>query len=187
MTYHQITSEERYTIAALRREGFRSSEIARRLGRHRSTISREVRRNSSRGDGSYRPSKAIERTNGRRSRSRRNQHFTKANFAMVEEKLKADWSPEQISGRLHLDGKLSISHETIYTHVWRDKQAGEDICIATFGARPNSDASDTTATTAEAAWPASVISPSGRPLSRNEEPLATGRSTLWSGKVRRTA
>ena len=124
MTYHQITSEERYTIAALRREGFRSSEIARRLGRHRSTISREVRRNSSRGDGSYRPSKAIERTNGRRSRSRRNQHFTKANFAMVEEKLKADWSPEQISGRLHLDGKLSISHETIYTHVWRDKQAG---------------------------------------------------------------
>ena len=42
MTYYQITSEERYTIAALRREGFCSAEIARRLGRHRSTISREV-------------------------------------------------------------------------------------------------------------------------------------------------
>ena len=124
MTYHQITSEERYTIAALRRKGFRSAEIARHLGRHRSTISREVRRNSSRCDGSYRPSKAIERTNGRRSRSRRNQHFTKADFAMVEKKLKADWSPEQISGRLRLDGKLSISHETIYIHVWRDKEAG---------------------------------------------------------------
>ena len=39
MTYYQITSEERYTIAALRREGFCSAEIARRLGRHRSTIS----------------------------------------------------------------------------------------------------------------------------------------------------
>ena len=38
MTYYQITSEERYTIAALRREGFCSAEIARRLGRHRSTI-----------------------------------------------------------------------------------------------------------------------------------------------------
>ena len=124
MTYYQITSEERYTIAALRREGFCSAEIARRLGRHRSTISREVRRNSSPSDGCYRPSKAIERTNGRRSRSRRNQYFTKADFALVEKKLKADWSPEQISGHLRLHGELSISHETIYTHVWRDKEAG---------------------------------------------------------------
>ena len=121
MTYYQITSEERYTIAALRREGFCSAEIARRLGRHRSTISREVRRNSSPSDGCYRPSKAIERTNGRRSRSRRNQYF---DFALVEKKLKADWSPEQISGHLRLHGELSISHETIYTHVWRDKEAG---------------------------------------------------------------
>ena len=124
MTYYQITSEERYTIAALRREGFCSAEIARRLGRHRSTISREVTRNSSRSDGCYRPSKAIERTNGRRARSRRNQYFTKADFALVEKQLKADWSPEQISGHLRLHGKLSISHETIYTHVWRDKEAG---------------------------------------------------------------
>ena len=186
MTYHQITSEERYTIAALRREGFRSSEIARRLGRHRSTISREVRRNSSRCDGSYRPSKAIERTNGRRSRSRRNQHFTKADFAMVEKKLKADWSPEQISGRLRLDGELSISHETIYIHVWRDKQAGGHL-YRHLRCSSSSDASDTTATTAEAAWPASVISPNGRPLSTNAGPLGTGRSTLWSAKVRRTA
>jgi IS30 family transposase len=124
MAYRQITSEERYTIAALRREGFIAADIARRLGRHRSTISRELRRNSSPWDGSYRPSKAIERTSGRRSRSRRNQHFTKADFALVEKRLKADWSPEQISGHLRLRGELSISHETIYIHVWRDKEAG---------------------------------------------------------------
>jgi IS30 family transposase len=124
MTYRQITSEERYTIATLRREGFNAAEIARRLGRHRSTISREVRRNSSRWDGSYRPSKAVERTNGRRSRSRRNSYFTKADFALVERKLREDWSPEQISGHLRLHGELSISHETIYIHVWRDKEAG---------------------------------------------------------------
>jgi IS30 family transposase len=124
MTYRQITSEERYTIATLRREGFNAAEIARRLGRHRSTISREVRRNSSRWDGSYRPSKAVERTNGRRSRSRRNSYFTKADFALVERKLREDWSPEQISGHLRLHGELWISHETIYIHVWRDKEAG---------------------------------------------------------------
>jgi IS30 family transposase len=127
MAYRQITSEERYTIAALRREGLNPSQIARRPGRHRSTVSREVRRNSSRSDGSYRPSKAIERTNGRRSRARRNQHFTRADFAPVERKLKQDWSPEQIAGRLRLHGKLSISHETIYIHVWRDKEAGGDL------------------------------------------------------------
>jgi IS30 family transposase len=127
MAYHQITSEERYTIAALRREGLNGSQIAQRLARHRSTISREVRRNSSRWDGSYRPSKAIERTNGRRSRARRNQRFTRADFAVVERKLKQDWSPEQISGRLRLYGDLAISHETIYIHVWRDKEAGGEL------------------------------------------------------------
>ena len=37
-------------------------------------------------------------------------------LALVEKKLKADWSPEQISGHLRLHGELSISHETIYTH-----------------------------------------------------------------------
>jgi IS30 family transposase len=42
----------------------------------------------------------------------------------VERKLKEDWSPEQISGHLRLHGELSISHETIYIHVWRDKEAG---------------------------------------------------------------
>lgn len=124
MTYHQITSEERYTIAALWQEGLNFSQIAGRLRRHRSTISREFSRNSSRWDGSYRPSKAIERTNGRRSQSRRNQHFTRADFALVESKLKEDWSPEQIAGRLRREQKLSISHETIYIHVWRDKDTG---------------------------------------------------------------
>lgn len=67
MTYHQLTDEERYTIATLRKEGLNQAQIAQRLQRHRSTISREVRRNAARLDGAYRAQKAIERTNGRRS------------------------------------------------------------------------------------------------------------------------
>ena len=51
MTYVQITLEERYAISALRKLGSSSSAIARALGRHRSTISREVRRNAWREDG----------------------------------------------------------------------------------------------------------------------------------------
>ena len=118
MTYHQITSEERYILATLRTQGLNQSEIARELGRHRSTISRELKRNSARWDGHYRPSKAIERTAGRRSRSRRNQRFTPSDLRRVDAQLRELWSPEQICGRLR--GSLSISHETIYRHVWRD-------------------------------------------------------------------
>jgi IS30 family transposase len=127
MKYHQVTSEERYTIAALRRERYNQSEIARHLGRHRSTISRELRRNVKRYDGYYRASTANEYANGRRSRSRRNQHFTAADFKIVEKKLREDWSPDQISGHLRLHGGLSISYETIYNHVWKDKAEGGDL------------------------------------------------------------
>lgn len=45
MNYRQLTSEERYMLAALRRQGLNQSEIARTLGRHRSTVCREVSRN----------------------------------------------------------------------------------------------------------------------------------------------
>jgi hypothetical protein len=93
MKYCQITSGERYRIAALRQEGYCPSAIARHLRRHRSTISRELRRNSSRWDGSYRPSKAQERTNGRRSRSRRNQRFGAGEWKLVRSLLGEKWSP----------------------------------------------------------------------------------------------
>ena len=38
--------------------------------------------------------------------------------------MKEDWSPEQIAGRLDLEGRLQICHETIYRHVWNDKRHG---------------------------------------------------------------
>ena len=124
MSYHQITPVERYTLAALRTQVPMPScaAIARMMGRHPSTISREVKRNSARHDDAYRPSKAQERTNGRRSRSRRNSHFTASDWAMVEDRLREHLSPEQISGRLRREGLLEISHETIYKHIWSDKR-----------------------------------------------------------------
>ena len=122
MRYHQLTSAERYMISALKRQGHTIPEIAQNLGRHRSTIWRELQRNSARFDGAYRPSKAIEKTSGRRSRSRRNKRFCPADFKPIEGMLKEQWSPEQIVGRLA--GELAISHETIYRHIWADKQRG---------------------------------------------------------------
>lgn len=124
MTYHQITCGERYMLAALRRQGLKQSEIARQLGRHRSTISRELKRNCSRLDGYYRASKAQEQTNGRRCRSRRNQRFTRQDFQRIERLLYRQWSPEQVVGHLRRSRALVISHETIYRHIWRDKKTG---------------------------------------------------------------
>jgi IS30 family transposase len=122
-TYHQLTSGERYELSALRKQGLRPAEIARALGRHRSTISREVRRNS-RKDGGYRPSTAHDFARWRRSRSRRNQRFTDADWAIVRSHLHKHWSPEQIAGRLRADRVLSISHESIYLYIWSDKKHG---------------------------------------------------------------
>src|SRR5215212_1730930 len=93
MTYRQLSPEERYMLAALRKQGFNKSQIARALGRHRSTVGRELRRNSTRADGRYRAGTAQERANGRRSRSRRHSRFSPADFALVGELLCRQWSP----------------------------------------------------------------------------------------------
>jgi IS30 family transposase len=135
MTYRQLSPAERYMLAALRRQGLNQSEIARALGRHRSTVCRELRRNSTKADGRYRASTAQERTQGRRSRSRRNQRFTAEDFALIDELLRRQWSPEQVAGRLRREGLLSISHETIYRHIWGDKRRGGLLYTHLRGAR----------------------------------------------------
>jgi len=122
-TYHQLTSEERYALATLKRQGLRPAAIARALGRHRSTICREIERNS-RKDGGYRWFTAGEKTRGRRSRSRRNQRFGPADWELVEAWLREDFSPEQVSGWLRRFRLLSISHETIYRYIWMNKRRG---------------------------------------------------------------
>lgn len=131
MPYHQITPEERYTLATLRKQTppLSHAAMARLLGRHRSTITREFQRNCARHDGAYRPSKAQERTNGRRSRSRRNTRFSKHDWMLVDRLLRQLLSPEQISGRLWTDGRLAISHESIYRHIWNDKDAGGELWL----------------------------------------------------------
>ncbi|MHB1299047.1 MAG: IS30 family transposase [Gemmatimonadaceae bacterium] len=125
MTYRQITSEERYALSLLRKQGHSQAEIARQLGRHRSTISRELRRNVWRCDGrAYVPSRAQSYTNERRRVSRRNTQFTADEWAFVEELLREDWSPEQIVGWCARFDLLAISHETIYRRIWRDRAKG---------------------------------------------------------------
>ena len=110
MKYRQLNAEERSALAALRSVGLNQAEIARELGRHWSTVRRELRRNAAPHDGRY--------------RSRRNSQFGREEWGRVEELLRRKWSPEQVSGQLARSGELAISHESIYRHIWRDLKAG---------------------------------------------------------------
>lgn len=124
MTYCQLTPADRYTLSLLRKEGLTPAAIARVLGRNRSTISRELKRNTCALDGAYRYSKAQERTNGRRRRCRQGLHHAPGQYARVEALLAEKWSPEQIAGYLRQQREFRISHETIYRHVWADWRRG---------------------------------------------------------------
>ena len=124
MKYEQLNVEERSALATLKRLGWSVAEMARELGRHRSTVWRELRRNAAPHDGWYRAVRAHERAVARRKRSRRNSQFGRSELARVEELLREEWSPEQVAGYLRFRGEFRISHETIYRHIWRDLKAG---------------------------------------------------------------
>lgn len=125
MGYHQITPEERYTLAAFRTQYpvLSITEIASKMSRSTSTISRELRRNATPYDQAYRPSRAQEQANGRRSRTRRWSKLSAHDWGIVEELLEHHLSPEQISGWLRKHDLFRVSHETIYKYIWADKHA----------------------------------------------------------------
>lgn len=120
--YHQLTYEQRCQIYTLKERGDARIEIAKALGVHRSTISRELKRNT--GQRGYRYKQAHEKFLKRKTQSpRSNQKMTPELISTIQEKLGIQWSPVQISGWLKKQGK-SVSHETIYQYIWEDKRQG---------------------------------------------------------------
>jgi len=122
--YTQVTLSDRYTIYHERKQGKSLDEIALLLGKHRSTIYRELQRNKCPSHGYYIVEKADSYARTRRSLSRRNRQYDESDFILVRKYLRLKWSPEQISGYLGSIGEPTISHETIYQYVWRDKAEG---------------------------------------------------------------
>ena len=116
MTYKHLSQAERYQIHALMKAGHDQSQIAKVLDRNKSTISRELSRNT--GSRGYRPKQACE-ISADRSQNSRNAS-TVASWVKDEANamLRVQWSPEQIAS------KLPISHETVYQHVYADKAQG---------------------------------------------------------------
>ncbi len=129
MSYTHLNRTERNVIYRMRFLNHSLSEIARTLGRHKSTISRELRRNrtflgkwwSSQAD--MYAGLAQRRHLGRpKTGDRRVMRY-------VLQRLEQGWSPEQIAGRIRQvdfpeDPTMWISHETIYRYVWADKARG---------------------------------------------------------------
>lgn len=124
-TYKQLTSEQRYQISALKKIGYGSSKIAKELEVHKSTISRELSRNM--GERGYRPKQANEKAIERRTNATTRKHILAKTWEVVEEKLRQDWSPEQVSGWLEKHQEIRISHEWIYQYILTEKQAGGDL------------------------------------------------------------
>jgi IS30 family transposase len=106
-TYTQLTQIQRYQISVLKKTKHTQSEVAQVLKVNRPTVSRELRRNI--GGRGYRPKQADEKAMSRRPKAK--PRIETDEWRVVEEKLRQDWSPEQVSGWLKKQAGSSISHE----------------------------------------------------------------------------
>lgn len=131
MPYHHLTQNDRHVIYHLINLGFSYREIARQLGKHHSTISREIRRNGA-GRGQYWHEEAQWRADAKKHQARhtRKQSHTKL-YQYVLDRIQKDWSPDAIVGRLKRDypnhPTMRISIEGIYHWIYRDALAGGDL------------------------------------------------------------
>jgi IS30 family transposase len=126
--YKQLTREQRYQIYALRKEGLSMGSIAINLEVAKSTISREIKRNT--GGKGYRAKQAHEKALLRHAQKPKVIRLTKEIKTLIKEQLRGvESSPEQISGRLKVEYQLSISHETIYQYLITDRTNGGDLYL----------------------------------------------------------
>lgn len=98
------------------------TDIAKEIGVHKSTISRELKRNK--GKKGYRPKQANNKASSRRSQAPKCIKLTAGLVTRINELIQYDLSPEQVSGRLKRKDNIKISHETIYKHLVTDKDQG---------------------------------------------------------------
>jgi IS30 family transposase len=133
MSYSHLTEKERYVISHLKSAKLSLREIGRRLGRHHTSISREIKRNGPSYSGGvywYHFTQPVAEKRRHQARSHCRQQYLPL-VEYVEEKLRLDWPPEAIAARLRLDypddGHMRISHETIYRWVYLDASLDGDL------------------------------------------------------------
>ncbi len=102
-----------------------TQEIAVLVEVSEATISRELRRN--RGKQGYRPQQAHHTACQRKRAATKAIKMTDEIIVLVNEQIRLDWSPEQVSGWLIKQHGIYLSHERIYQHIWADKRLGGDL------------------------------------------------------------
>lgn len=132
-SFVQFSLDERRTLFHLHHNKIPVAEIARIMGRHRSTIYREIKRNwwhdteVPQADGYWHMS-AHGLATDRRARHRKLVRHDDLRAAVID-RLKDGWSPEQIAGRLRIEPNMShrICHETIYQYIYSEDGQSEEL------------------------------------------------------------
>lgn len=119
-----LTVEQRYQIQVLTEQNFSQIHIAKAIGKHKSVISRELKRNSDARSGSYKAELAQRKCHHRHKSKVKRNDFTSAIKTYVEELIAEDYSPEQIVGTAKNENNVCVSVERIYQHIWLDKRKG---------------------------------------------------------------
>ena len=123
----KLTNEDRCKIEALHKSGLNASKIAVQIGRHKSTVIRELSRNSY--EGSYDYKQANKFAKERRSTCGVHCRLREENWTYVRTLLHQKWSPEQISGWLRCNPDIGfyVSAQWIYEYIYKDKEKGGDL------------------------------------------------------------
>lgn len=124
MSYHHLTTCERGRIEALQKLGYSHRRIALLLGRHRSCIDREIKRNTVKT--SYQAETAEQNYRRRRVHSRPKGKWGSGLVRIIEQKLRETWSPEQMANTVVL-GKISF--KTIYNWLYQGKLSNVNIAV----------------------------------------------------------
>jgi transposase, IS30 family len=119
--------EQRYTIAQMKNKGFSRKEICSVIGKDKSVLSRELRRNLDKRNGAYKADLAQRKYEQRQAQKPKKLYFTQTIHGQVEAGLRAYLSPEQVVGLAEKENRACVSVERIYQHIWSDKKAGGDL------------------------------------------------------------
>jgi len=122
-----LTIEQRYEISAYLKCKKSKTDIAKALGVNKSTLSRELKRNTTK-TGKYSPKFAQQLSKERKERFCVNRRFTDDVQRFIVQKITDEqWSPEQIEGYCKKENIPMVSHERIYQYIRLDKAMGGEL------------------------------------------------------------
>jgi IS30 family transposase len=118
--YQHLQKEERFYIWQALRDGSTQQQIAEKLGRHPSTLSRELKRNTYAQCHFYTYHWALQIVHYRKQHANRHKYrkLTDEMAALITQLLRQYLSPEQVSGYLKQHHGIHLSHETIYRFIY---------------------------------------------------------------------